>query len=495
MLKIGLTGGIGSGKTAASKCFQSLGVPIIDADEISRELVKPGLPAYKAIIDEFGSKILQVDGGIDRAKLRAIVFSDERERIKLEGILHPLIRQKINSNIADITAPYCIVCIPLLIETGQADLVDRVLLVDVTTDDQINRVMARDNASRNDVKSILRTQVDHQTRRLLADDIIDNSGDLAGLQKKVEAQHNQYMQMVGESGLVESENFVDNDAIIDNKFTNVESNMSWLKSNQNTVEKIDLSQDEIVYELPLNEKIRNLIRLESLFEEVEFHLQGKTTWDSRTAVNNFIDILNVFSRPEIKTELMKEMDRISKSLAKYNSIAGVNVGRLEQVQQELCQTAKNLRAMEGQIGQGLKQNDFVMSIRQRDSIPGGAMMMDLPSYGFWLSQSIEQRNDDIREWLSEFDLVKNAIYLVLNLIRDSATAMDAFAKSGFYQHTLDTGIANQIVRVILPAGSPYFPEISGGRHRFTVRFLKPMGFDRPVQIEHDVSFKLVCCAL
>jgi cell division protein ZapD len=252
---------------------------------------------------------------------------------------------------------------------------------------------------------------------------------------------------------------------------------------------------EAVYELPLNEKIRTFIRLESLFEEVEFHLQGNTVWDTRSAVNSFVAILNVFSRPEIKTDLMKEMDRINANLSKYTMMNGVNTGRLKDVQDNLAQMAKNLRAMEGQIGQGLKQNEFVMSIRQRDTIPGGALVMDLPVYGHWLGQDIEVRRNDIRSWLQEFTLVKKAVYLILELVRASATAIDVLAKAGFYQHILDTGTSNQILRVILPKNAPYFPEISGGRHRFTVRFLKPMGVDRPVQIEQEVPFKLVCCAL
>jgi len=274
--------------------------------------------------------------------------------------------------------------------------------------------------------------------------------------------------------------------------------MSWLKNTQDKieiVEQVDAARNEIVYELPLNEKIRTFIRLESLFEEIEFYLQGNTVWDTRSAVNTFIAILNVFSRPEIKTDLMKEMDRINSNLSKFNAMHGVNTGRLKDVQESLGKMAKDLRAMEGQIGQNLKQNEFIMSIRQRDSIPGGALVMDLPTYGHWLGQDINSRSNDIRTWLQEFTLVKKAVYLILELIRGSATANDVVAKAGFYQHVLDPGTCNQILRVILPKNAAYFPEISGGRHRFTVRFLKPMGFDRPVQIEQEVSFKLICCAL
>ncbi len=261
------------------------------------------------------------------------------------------------------------------------------------------------------------------------------------------------------------------------------------------LERIDSNDKGTVYELPLSEKIRTFIRLESLFDEIEFHLKGKSLWDSRASVKTFIDIVNIFSRPEIKTDLMKEMDRIKTALSKYTEISGVNADRLGVIQTNLMQMAKSLRAMEGQVGQSLKQNDFINSLHQRNNVPGGALVIDLPIYGHWMGQDIEFRRNDVRIWLKEFELVKEAVYLILGLVRESALAVDVVAKAGFYQHTLDTGLSNQILRVILPNDAVYFPEISGGRHRFTVRFLKPMNPDRPVQIEQDVPFKLICCAL
>jgi len=260
------------------------------------------------------------------------------------------------------------------------------------------------------------------------------------------------------------------------------------------VEKIDPNKST-VYELPLSEKFRTFIRLESLFDEIEFYLKGNSSWDSRASVKTFIDIVNVFSRPEIKTDLMKEMDRIKAALSKYTEISGVNADRLVEIQTNLVHMAKNLRAMEGQVGQSLKQNDFINSLHQRNNAPGGALVMDLPIYGHWMGQDIKSRRSDVRMWLKEFSLVKQAVYLILNLVRDSALAVDVVAKAGFYQHTLDTDLSNQVLRVILQNDTAYFPEISGGKHRFTVRFLKPMNPYRPVQIEQDVPFKLICCVL
>ena len=300
------------------------------------------------------------------------------------------------------------------------------------------------------------------------------------------------------------EKHVDNKNIEDEVEDSVESNAEGIveecigESIDEGVKKNTMNSStktNIVYELPFNEKIRTFVRLESLFEEIEFKLQGVTVWDSRSTMSSFMALLAVFSRPEIKSDLMKEMDRMNNVLSKYSLVDGVNTGRLQDVQEELCQTAKKLKSMEGQIGQNLKLNELIMSIRQRNSLPGGALEIDVPNYAYWLSQDIEIRNADIRNWLKEFDLIKSAVTLVLRLIRESVVENDVIATKGVYQHVLDAGTVTQIIRVELPKGSPCFPEISGGRHRFTVRFLKPMGAERPVQIEQDVSFKIICCTL
>ncbi|MDH3325444.1 MAG: cell division protein ZapD [Gammaproteobacteria bacterium] len=500
MLKVGLTGGIGSGKSAVANYFAALGVPVIDADVISHELVKARTPAYDAIVEQFGCHVLRSDNEIDRGKLRDIIFSDESERTKLENILHPLIRLKINKEIAQAEGPYCLIVIPLMIETQQTDLVDQVVVVDAPIALQVKRTVQRDAVESEDVEAIIRAQIDGPTRRSVADFVIDNIGSLESLQVKVQKMHELFVNSKNE--LVEDELIEDNAPTSNDNTTNTQviSDMPLLNTAQHIAEEtpcVGTAAEEagIVYELPFNEKVRTFVRLESLFDEVEYKLQGKTVWDSRSTINSFMALLNVFNRPEIKSDLMKEMDRMNAVLSKYASIEGVNTGRLQDVLAELSQTAKKLKALEGQIGQNLKLNELIMSIRQRDSLPGGALGIDVPGYAHWLAQDIDVRNADIRSWLKEFDLVKSAVTLVLRLIRDSATDHNAVATKGVYQHVLDAGTLTQIVRVILPKGSSCFPEISGGRHRFTVRFLKPMGANRPVQVEQDIPFKIICCAL
>jgi len=253
---------------------------------------------------------------------------------------------------------------------------------------------------------------------------------------------------------------------------------------------------ETLYELPFNEKVRTFVRLESLFNEIDYKLQGTSVWDSRSVIQSLMALLNVFSRPDIKTDLMKEMDRMNNVLSKYESMSGVNMGRLRDIKHELLKMTKSLRAFEGQVGQNLKLNELITAIRQRDSLPGGALGIDVPAYAYWLGQSIEVRNADIRSWLEEFELIRRSVDLVLRLIRETAIESQVVANRGVYQHVLEAGTMVQIVGVVLPQNVAYFPEISGGRHRYTVRFLKPMGVaERPVQLEQDVPFKIICCVL
>jgi len=194
-LVVGLTGGIGSGKTTVANGFSALGIPVIDADRIARELVEPGQAALDEIIAVFGSGCLTADGHLDRHSMRETVFQDEAQRQRLEAILHPEIRQQIRSLIARIRAPYCIVVIPLLLETGQQDLVQRILVVDTLEEKQVSRVAARDNLSHNVISAIMNSQLDRNTRLAAADDVIINDNGLESLPGKIEALHTRYLEI------------------------------------------------------------------------------------------------------------------------------------------------------------------------------------------------------------------------------------------------------------------------------------------------------------
>lgn len=194
MLVVGLTGGIGSGKTAVSDCFARHGVPVIDTDMLARELVAPGQPALAEIASAFGADCLDDAGNLQRRVLRQRVFSDAVARQRLEAILHPRIRALARERIAAQSAPYVILVIPLLVETGMTDLLDRVLVVDVSEAEQMRRVMVRDQIDEAQARSILSVQASRSERLALADEVLDNSADLAALAQRVAALHHNYLQ-------------------------------------------------------------------------------------------------------------------------------------------------------------------------------------------------------------------------------------------------------------------------------------------------------------
>jgi len=196
MLTIGLTGGIGSGKSEVAGMFNQLGIPVIDADVIAHQLVEPGTEALSEITAAFGETILTPAGTLDRARLAEIVFNRPDMKQQLETIIHPRVREQIKAyKDAHKNEPYIIVVIPLLLESGQRDLVDRVLVVNAAETVRIQRVLARDGRREEQIRSIMRNQADDAQRRAAADDSIDNSGSLDDLMISVRKLHQQYISL------------------------------------------------------------------------------------------------------------------------------------------------------------------------------------------------------------------------------------------------------------------------------------------------------------
>ena len=198
MLRIGLTGGIGSGKTTVADMFANHGSPVIDADEIARALVAPYQPAYDEIIEAFGRDIVDGEGNIDRDKLRRLVFDDTQRRRELEAILHPRVRTEIHHQSVELDAPYCIIVIPLLIEADQLDLVERVLVIDLDEEKQVHRVGARSGLSEAEVRKIIAAQIERSERLRHADDVIENNADMVSLEAQVEKLHRCYLALARE---------------------------------------------------------------------------------------------------------------------------------------------------------------------------------------------------------------------------------------------------------------------------------------------------------
>lgn len=255
-------------------------------------------------------------------------------------------------------------------------------------------------------------------------------------------------------------------------------------------------QQTVVYEQPLSERIRAFLRLEHLFGRTEHLMATPDRWSSRAATETLIDVISVLSRSDLKKELIKELERHSTTLEGLARNPAVDPTRLHDVLAELREVLASLRGSEPIPGPDLRDNELLSTVRQRSSIPAGTCDFDLPSFHFWLQQSAERRSRDLGGWLDDLGCVRTATALCLRLIRDSAVATGETAVGGFFQRTLETSTPCQMIRVALAAGADCYPEISGGKHRFTVRFMRlDDPAERPVQTADDVPFRLLCCML
>ncbi len=194
-MTVALTGGIGSGKSTVSTLFAALDVPVIDADEIARRVAEPGGAAYPAMVALLGADAVAADGRIRRDHVRKLVFQNDDLRRRLERIVHPIVRAEIVRVMAGIDHPYCIISIPLLLETGGAGDFDRILVVDLPEDEQVTRTVRRDGTGAADVRNIMLRQTDRASRRKAAHDIIDNSGEADALNAHVQQLHGKYLHL------------------------------------------------------------------------------------------------------------------------------------------------------------------------------------------------------------------------------------------------------------------------------------------------------------
>jgi len=199
MFVVGMTGGIGSGKSTVADAFAALGVPVIDTDVIARELTAPGGVALAAIRATFGDAVMQADGALDRAALRRRVFADAAARHQLEAILHPAIRQRVEQELAQLTARHALLVIPLLVETGAyQDVIKRILVVDCPEETQVARVMSRNGLTRDEVRAILAAQATRADRLAVADDVIPNTASIEDLRVEVARLNQRYLALAAE---------------------------------------------------------------------------------------------------------------------------------------------------------------------------------------------------------------------------------------------------------------------------------------------------------
>ncbi|MCW9012706.1 MAG: cell division protein ZapD [Gammaproteobacteria bacterium] len=254
--------------------------------------------------------------------------------------------------------------------------------------------------------------------------------------------------------------------------------------------------EQLIFEQPLNERIRMFLRLEHLFSQYNQHLKHDSEWDTHSAIKAILDILSMVGRGDIKRETIKELERQNSNLQAFIEIPDINHGRLSVLIDEQNNCLQGLHAISGNIGQPLQQNELLNAIRQRLTVPGGLCDFDLPVYSHWLRQSFENRQAILKEWFKPFQTLELAINLILKVIRESTDSIDEVAESGFYQKTLESNQSCLLIRVMLPVNSNIFPEISAGKHRFSIRFLKTQNpAHRSEQEKQDVPFQLACCVL
>ncbi|MBE9608911.1 cell division protein ZapD [Chitinilyticum piscinae] len=251
----------------------------------------------------------------------------------------------------------------------------------------------------------------------------------------------------------------------------------------------------ISYEFPVNERIRTLLRLEKLYERTQLYAGKEHAQDHHTALLGIFEIMEVASRADLKSDLIQELDRQRQALAALRNNPQISEEALERVLQDIESTHAKLLDMTGKFGQYLRENEWLMAIKQRVTIPGGACEFDLPSYHYWQEQAPERRVADLERWLSPLLPIKHGIDIVLRLLRDSARTSHFVAKQGNFQQ-MSGGKTVQLLKIMLPGDTPAVPELSANRYAINIRFVVPStSGERSRQIEADIPFTLAYCNL
>jgi cell division protein ZapD len=250
----------------------------------------------------------------------------------------------------------------------------------------------------------------------------------------------------------------------------------------------------ISYEYPLSERVRTLLRLEDLYDRVEFFMSKNDALEHHVALLSLFEILEVSSRADLKSDLLQELERQKQTLEALRDNPGISEEALDNVLWQIDQASSRLFQASGKIGQELRENEWLMSIKQRTNIPGGVCEFDLPSYHFWLQQGAEQHRQDLHQWLAPFLPIRDGIAIVLKLLRESGKTSSQVAYQGVYQQMMAGRIA-QMLRIALSNDYHCVPEISANKYALNIRFTTQEGMQRPRVAETDVEFELTFCNL
>jgi cell division protein ZapD len=248
------------------------------------------------------------------------------------------------------------------------------------------------------------------------------------------------------------------------------------------------------YEQPVNERMRTLMRLEFLYQQLLYNTELEADWATRAATSSLLEIMAILARGDLRSDVHKELDQQIIDLRRFQSQPAVDARRLETLINNLVLTRDELNDVGTKYLQPLKDCEFLSSIKHRSAIPGGTCEFDLPEFGHWLRQPYARRHQDLSDWLCTIRPVCDAVVELLWLIRECAQPSNQVATNGMYQHRMQKDTSCRLLRVSLPVDSQLYPEISGSQHHFTVRFLEWSTINsRAVQACRDVDFRISIC--
>jgi cell division protein ZapD len=254
------------------------------------------------------------------------------------------------------------------------------------------------------------------------------------------------------------------------------------------------SSSVVLYEQPLNERMRTFLRLEFLYTQLNYHTAQQSAWSSRGAVSSLLDIVAILSRGDVRGDVLKELERQIFVLERLQRTVDIDADRLDKILNSLRTQRGDLNALGPKYLQELRDSEFLNAVRHRSSIPGGTCAFDLPEYTHWLRQGFERRSNDISRWITVVQPLCESVIALLWMLRNSKQATNQLAVNGVYQHSLSRDNTSALIRITLPANATMYPEVSGGQHRFTVRLMQWNATEsRPEQIKHDVEFELAVC--
>lgn len=251
----------------------------------------------------------------------------------------------------------------------------------------------------------------------------------------------------------------------------------------------------IVYEQPLNEFVRVMLRLESVFQTLDFHLTGEAPWQSQLASFAVVDAIVILDRPDLKAKVVKELSRYKDTLRHWSQGPQADLEKLEKLIQKLDFFSSNLHAATGKFAQGLRENDFLHTLRQHRYNPADTCNFDIPVFHHWCQQPPAQRHGDLIHWRSQFNDISDITHLLLDLVRHCASPEPREAINGFYQEDLTPKVPLQLIRLAVPSAIMAYPEASIGRHRLSIRFYAADYSDPSLQLPSSLGFELTRCII